>query len=43
MYDLDKNKPTNVANRAHMLFKIKVDTPMKPKDMLIKGKRVLEL
>lgn len=43
MYDLDKNKPTNVANRAHMLFKIKVDTPMKAKDMLIKGKRVLEL
>ena len=43
MYDLDKNKPTNVANRAHMLFKIKVNTPMKPKDMLIKGKRVLEL
>lgn len=43
MYDLDKNKQTNVANRAHMLFKIKVDTPMKAKDMLIKGKRVLEL
>ena len=43
MYDIEKEQPTNVANRAHMLFKIKVDTPMKPKDMLIKGKRVLEL
>lgn len=43
MYDLDKDRKTDVANRAHMLFKIKVDTPLKPKDMLIKGKKVLNL
>ena len=43
MYDLDKKVKTGVANRAHMLFKIKTDTPLKEKDMLIKGKKVLEL
>ena len=43
MYDLNKKVKTNVANRAHMLFKIKTDTPLKVKDMLIKGKKVLEL
>ena len=25
MYDLDKNKKTDVANRAHMMFKVKVN------------------
>ncbi|WP_300383201.1 U32 family peptidase [Clostridium sp.] len=43
MYDLDKKVKASVANRAHMLFKIKTDTPLKVKDMLIKGKKVLEL
>ena len=43
MFDLEKKAKTNVANRAHMIFKVKVDTPLKEKDMLIKGKKVLEL
>ncbi len=43
MFDMEKNKSTDVANRAHMIFKVKVDTPLKEKDMLIKGKKVLEL
>jgi U32 family peptidase len=43
MYDMEKNKKTDVANRAHMIFKVKVETPLKEKDMLIKGKKVLEL
>lgn len=43
MYDLDKKAKTNVANRAHMLFKIKVDKPLKAKDMLIKGRKVINL
>ncbi|MBE6054879.1 MAG: U32 family peptidase [Clostridium sartagoforme] len=43
MYDVEKKTNTNVANRAHMIFKVKVDTPLKEKDMLIKGKKVLEL
>lgn len=43
MFDMEKNKKTDVANRAHMVFKVKVDTPLKEKDMLIKGKKVLEL
>ena len=29
MYDLDKNKKTDVANRAHMMFKVKVNEPLK--------------
>ena len=43
MFDIEKNKATNVANRAHMMFKVKVDTELKENDMLVKGKRVLEL
>lgn len=43
MFDVEKKTNTNVANRAHMIFKVKVDTPLKEKDMLIKGKKVLEL
>ena len=43
MFDVEKKKNTNVANRAHMIFKVKVDTPLKENDMLIKGKKVLEL
>lgn len=43
MYDVEKKKETDVANRAHMVFKVKVDTPLKEKDMLIKGKKVLSL
>ncbi|MGG7144938.1 peptidase U32 family protein [Clostridium nigeriense] len=43
MFDMEKNKKTDVANRAHMVFKVKVETPLKEKDMLIKGKKVLEL
>ncbi|MDV4152326.1 U32 family peptidase [Clostridium sp. AL.422] len=43
MFDVEKKVNTNVANRAHMIFKVKVDTPLKEKDMLIKGKKVLEL
>lgn len=38
MFDLEKNIKTDVANRAHMKFKVKVDTPLKKNDMLIKGK-----
>ena len=36
MYDLDKNVKTDVANRAHMMFKVKVDTPLQVNDMLVK-------
>lgn len=43
MFDVEKKVKTNVANRAHMVFKAKVETPLKEKDMLIKGKKVLEL
>ena len=43
MFDVEKKTNTNVANRAHMIFKVKVDTPLKENDMLIKGKKVLEL
>ena len=42
MYDVEKDVETNVANRAHMIFKMKVDTPLKINDMLIKGKQTLE-
>ncbi|MBS6502892.1 MAG: U32 family peptidase [Clostridium sp.] len=41
MFDVEKKVKTNVANRAHMVFKAKVETPLKEKDMLIKGKKVL--
>lgn len=43
MYDVEKRVKTDVANRAHMIFQVKVDTPLKEKDMLIKDKRVLNL
>lgn len=43
MFDVEKKQKTDVANRAHMIFKVKVDTPLKENDMLIKGKKVLEL
>lgn len=43
MYDVEKKTPTNVANRAHMIFKAKVEVPLKEKDMLIKGKNVLNI
>ncbi|MPQ43096.1 peptidase U32 family protein [Clostridium tarantellae] len=39
MYDIEKNKNIDVANRAQMIFSIKVDTPLKAKDMLIKAKK----
>lgn len=43
MFDVEKKVPTDVANRAHMIFTAKVDTPLKENDMLIKGKKVLNL
>ena len=43
MYDVDKNVKTNVANRAHMIFKVKVDTPLKKNDMLVKGNKTYSL
>ncbi|MGL5615631.1 MAG: peptidase U32 family protein [Sarcina sp.] len=43
MYDVDKKVKTDVANRAQMIFKVKVDTPLKVNDMLVKGKKTLEL
>ncbi len=42
MYDVEKGIETNVANRAHMIFKMKVDTSLKVNDMLIRGKQTLE-
>lgn len=42
MYDVEKGVETNVANRAHMIFKMKVDKPLKVNDMLIRGKQTLE-
>lgn len=43
MYDVEKNKETDVANRAHMIFKVKVDSPLKENDMLIKAKNTIEI
>ncbi len=43
MYDVEKNTEIDVANRAHMIFKMKVDTPLKVNDMLIKQKESLEI
>ncbi|MGL5354545.1 MAG: U32 family peptidase C-terminal domain-containing protein, partial [Clostridium sp.] len=43
MFDVEKDVKTTVANRAHMIFKVKVETPLKEKDMLMKCKKVLEL
>lgn len=43
MYDVEKKVKTNVANRAQMIFKVKVDKPLKVNDMLVKGKKTLEI
>lgn len=43
MYDVEKDVETNVANRAHMIFKMKVDTPLKENDMLVRGKQTLKV
>ncbi|MBM7835549.1 peptidase U32 family protein [Clostridium sardiniense] len=43
MYDVEKDVETNVANRAHMIFKMKVDTPLKENDMLVRGKQTLKI
>ncbi|MBB6623049.1 peptidase U32 family protein [Clostridium gasigenes] len=43
MFDVEKKVPATVANRAHMIFKAKVETPLKEKDMLVKCKKGLEL
>lgn len=43
MFDVDKKVKTEVANRAHMIFTITVDTPLKKDDMLIKGKVYLTM
>ena len=43
MYDLDKNKKTDVANRAHMMFKVKVNEPLKVNDMLVKANNTINI
>ena len=43
MYDLDKNKKTDVANRAHMMFKVKVSEPLKVNDMLVKANNTINI
>lgn len=43
MYDVEKDVETNVANRAHMIFKMKLDTPLKENDMLVRGKQTLKI
>ena len=43
MFDLDKDRKTDVANRAHMMFTIKVDTPLKVNDMLVKANNVINI
>ena len=43
MYDVSKKVKTNVANRAHMIFTVKVDKPLKVNDMLVKSNEVLNL
>ena len=43
MFDVEKNVNTEVANRAHMIFKVKVDTPLKKDDMLVKASKALNL
>ncbi|MGL5151100.1 MAG: peptidase U32 family protein [Clostridium sp.] len=43
MFDVEHNKTTNVANRAHMIFDVMVETPLKENDMLIKAKDVMTL
>ena len=41
--DLDKNKKTDVANRAHMMFKVKVNEPLKVNDMLVKANNTINI
>lgn len=43
MFDMDKNVKTNVANRAHMMFKVKVEEPLKKNDMLVKENKTLNI
>ena len=43
MYDLDKERKTDVANRAHMMFTVKVDEPLKVNDMLVKVNNVINI
>ncbi len=43
MFDVDKKVKTDVANRAHMTFKVKVDVPMKKNDMLVKSNKTYSL
>lgn len=43
MFDLDKNVKTNVANRAHMMFKVKVEEPLEVNDMLVKVNKTFSL
>lgn len=43
MFDVEKNVKTNVANRAHMVFKAKVESELQPGDMLVKSNVKLEL
>ena len=43
MFDAEKNVKTNVANRAHMTFTVKVDEPLQENDMLVKSNKVLSL
>ena len=40
--NLDKNKKTDVANRAHMMFKVKVSEPLKVNDMLVKANNTIK-
>ena len=43
MFDVEKKTNTNVANRAHMMFKAKVNKPLKKNDMLVKASKKLTL
>ena len=43
MFDLDKNVKTNVANRAHMMFKVKVEELLEVNDMLVKVNKTFSL
>lgn len=43
MFDVEKNVETNVANRAHMIFKVKVDKPLQKNDMLVKENKTLSV
>ncbi|MDU7441825.1 MAG: U32 family peptidase C-terminal domain-containing protein, partial [Clostridium sp.] len=43
MYDVSKQCKTDVANRAHMIFKVKVSEPLQKNDMLVKGNKTYSL